>query len=592
MLALFAAIAMPVPQVPEILQPKSYVSPSGEWRLSVDPSSKFGDGPARVAVSRGGVSAWEAPISFTFREAFITDSGYAAGYALTDPRGRGTIDELVVAIFAPDGSTLLEEHVERTGSIGGPHAPNDPNPLGAFAQPALDRFVIRVLDPSGMDELWWSYRISTGEPLERARPRNGVQDCAGLQRTMDARPIGGTPLTLVQWYQHTGDTRADRSLGTRFVLVDGDWEQVWTLALPEDFQHPDARTEDFQLHALQASSGILTASAAQRFELRHVVAQQRVTYEVCADSTESTGWSVREVGRGPIVPPEPEALPVLELKALASVPLLVAPSATTPSRRVAAFDFDGVHFDGDGRIALVERRSQVVHLFSESGVRELVLSPDATDLAGSFSYVAGVETTAAGRIYVQGSPIHDRYRCFATDGKRIGKVELGGDRVVFLASGERWTARCSLYAETFVQKLAPDGTVRARVARRPSNEFFEQIDAIGCTPDGAVAVLVSNADGVGLDLFDGRGDPERTIELRGAQVGSWRHLRYGRRWIVASGYKGEALLVPLPDGEASLVRPAVGAEGTLHAFDLSPDGEELWCATLEPPALHRFALPE
>jgi hypothetical protein len=105
-------------------------------------------------------------------------------------------------------------------------------------------------------------------------------------------------------------------------------------------------------------------------------------------------------------------------------------------------------------------------------------------------------------------------------------------------------------------------------------------------------VLAGSRDERWLDLFDARGAPERSISLRGAPRAPRGRVRYGRRWIVLSSYSSEALLVSLPDGTLSAVRAQVGTEGTLHAFDLSPDQKELWCATLEPAALHRFALPE
>jgi hypothetical protein len=607
MFALLLALASPVFQEPQILQPKTYVSPSGEWRLSVDPSSKLGDGPASVSVTHRGVEAWQAELPYTYWKATITDAGYAAGYAFTAGPIEIVVEgEFVVAIIAPDGSTLLEERVERT--LGGsPHAPSNPRVLGAFAQPMHDHFVVRIGDPVQDNELWWSYRISTGESLGRAHPKDRLQDPAGLAMTLDARAIGGTPLTLVQWYHYVWDTRADRELGTRFVLVDSDWRPVWELALPRDFQHPDTEKEDSLLGEMFAQGGILAASTPRRFELRHVTEQQRVTYEVSADPKASTGWSVQEVARAPFVAAQVEALPVLELLAIASVPLGAgapsdanrshdSPTLLHTSRRPAGPNLpqeaDGVHFDGRGRVALVDRRSHAVHLYSARGERELVLMPHPADFDESHYDVGAVTTTAGGQVYVHVNYTDDRHLCFAADGQRVGEMELGGERVAFLASGARWAARRSLYEEAFVQRIEPDGTVRAKVARRPSNAFFEQIEAIGCAPDGALAVLSSTAAGFELDLFDAHGAPQRTLELHGALDEYWDHLVYTRRWIIVSSFVGEALLISLPDGQASLVRPAVGAEGTLYAFDLSPDGQELWCATLEPPALRRFLLPE
>lgn len=883
MLALILALALPTQMGPETLQPTTYASPSGAWSLSVDPSSKHGDGKSQVAVTHDRAQAWKAELPFTFWEALITDAGYAAGYGFTEGApGMSSRGEFVVAIFAPDGTLRLEERERITGSRF-LHGPSNPNPLGIFAQPLLDRFVVRVADPdvNEQDESWWSYSLSTGEKLGREHPKHSLEDSTGLRWSMDARAVPDTPLTLVQWYCYERRTRADEDLGTRFVLVDGDWKPVWTLDLSQDFRNPDEETERRQLDELRGKSGILAANAPRRFEVRHVAEKLRVTYEVSADPAAQRGWTVREAARAPYEGAKVEAkeLPVLALRKLSSVPLQVdMPKVAAPIRDIAAFGFDtagnvrfvrrekdgahtlvgldergsvvrevrvdplapdmegmrqwsalrpdrwlftvspfgggersrawfvegasgaarevddfpgasveqvaaaqdggfvvlgtfhseftmtdalmafsadgelrwmarggfdheneaalfspedvaldadgsvlvldnirnwiqvfgasgehvgvldlealwgeqqryltdlvvepsgswlvhdfhgtptwhridregkvlksfvakresgstdvgssesvcvdaagrlwgtdrnelyviddagvartrfgvppdprqlqelaGVFFDGGGRVALVDERSKAVHLFSPSGARELVLAPAATDFDEPTADVEAVVAAPDGRGFVQVSAYEDRYLAFAADGTRSGWTELGGERVAFLPGGERWAASCSEYEASFVRKLGPDGSERTTVTRRPSNAFFTEILGAGCAPDGSLAVLTPGAEGLELDLYAASGAPQRTVALHGAPRNWWSKVSCSRRWVVVSCYAKEALLISLPDGQASLVRVTEGADGTTCAFSLSADGAELWCATLEPPALHRFALPE
>lgn len=880
MLAALLVIASSVQSATPKLQPRTYTSPSGEWSCHVDPSSLLGAGPSKVVVKRGATQVWACELPFTFWEALVTDTGHCAGYAYSDGwaemAARGHV---VVAIVDPEGKTTREERIERTGSRF-IHGPPSPNPLGVLTHPELDRFVVRVADEdvNRQNEEWWIYRVSTGEKLEPLRPKATLEDAEPLRWSMDARPVAGTPLTLVQWYLFEWRSREDRDLGTRFVLVDASFEPVWSLSLPKDYRLADSKEELQSLGELRSTSGILS-DGPSRFELRHVVAKERVAYEVRADAAAPKGWSVHEVARAPYDDsrPEPAQLREVALRKIASVPLQTgAPSFEPPLRDIEAFDFDAAgavrfarrekdgaftlvnldergavvrevrvgpfapevageslwsalngerwlltlspfgagarsrawfvdgasgvaselvdfagpsveavaaapdgafvvlgayryestsecallafdasggkrwekrghadhedpaslfspsdvaldargavlvldklrhwvqvfdgegefvrhvdlettwavessflnrlivepagtwlihdfddddkwrrtdvdgaerasftvrrengseevgscravrvggdgrvwgtdrrelfviddngvartrfgappdttrlekissaHFDGRGRVVLVDERSHALHVFSAAGERERVLVPDPGDLDNSGRRVQAVEAAPDGSVYVSANSYRDRHLAFSAAGDRVGWIELGGPHVAFLANGERWAASCKTNDNDIVAKLAPAGEERSRVTRRPSGQFFEEIVAVGCRPSGEVAVL-DKGSGLELHLFDAAGAPERTIALHGAPRERWKSVVYGERWIVVSSYTNAALLIALPAGRASIVRIADGAKGCLHAFELSPNGQELWCATQDPPALHRFALP-
>lgn len=589
MLAVLSLLVSLVQAEPPKLQPRTYSSPSGEWTCHVDPSSVYGAGSSQVVVKRGAAQAWASELPFTFWEACVTDTGHCAGYAFThgwaQMMARGHV---VVAVVDPQGKLLRDERIERTGSRF-IHGPVSPNPLGLFAQQALDRFVVRVADEdvNGQNEEWWPYRLSSGEKLEPLRPKEKLDDPKPLRWSMDARPIAGTPLTLVQWYVAQRRSSRDRDLGTRFVLVDADYEPVWTLSLPEDFLLAEEEDTVEALHELRSKSGILAVSP-KRFELRHVEIHKRVAYEIRADNDALNGWSVREVARAPYeeTRPKPKPFDEVALQRIASIAL----QSGAPTDAAEAEKISNVFFDGRGRILLEHGRAKALHVFSAAGRREHVLVPEPEVLGDSWFYGGLIVSGPDGSVYASVETHEDRHLVFSAEGECLGPVELGGPQVAFLASGERWAAGWALREGERVRKLAPGGEELARITRRPSGRFFVDIEAIGCRPSGELAVLSEDND-FELDLFDVVGAPQRTIALHGARA-DWWTVRYGERWIVLSDTSNAALLISLSSGHVSLARVADGAQGTAHAFELSPDGRELWCATQTPPALHRFALPE
>jgi hypothetical protein len=385
MLAPFLAFALTAQLPPETLQPRSYSSPSGEWRLELDPSSPRGAGPAQVVVTRGGKPVWEAELPFTFWEARVADTGHCAGYGYTG-RYPGPLLEIFVAILGPDGELLLDERTEMIGSRC-IHGADGPVPLGIFAHPQLDRFVVvRVtVNPDGpADEEWWMSRMSNGEKLGRVRPKARIDNAEPLFSSIDARPIAGTPLTLVQWF-HSDRPPWDGELGARFVLFDAELEPVWTPPRHMDLRHPDPHVEDEQLKKLRWESFIL-GDGPGRFELRHVRSNERVEYVVSGGTSSNSGWTVRTLARAPYVEhgaESPTPWPKISLERLRPIELATGgASLTSPLRDIDDFDFDSA-----GNLRFVRREadhaSTLVSL-DEKGevVREVRVAPPGPSIDG------------------------------------------------------------------------------------------------------------------------------------------------------------------------------------------------------------------
>ncbi|HEX5009701.1 MAG TPA: hypothetical protein VFY71_04815 [Planctomycetota bacterium] len=187
-------------------------------------------------------------------------------------------------------------------------------------------------DVNRQDEEWWSYRISTGEPLERARPKSGLGATDSLRMTLDAQPVAGTPLTLSVWHEYDWQHN-ERGQSSRFVLLDEQWKPVWSLSVPKpDDRRPGHPGDE---PSIQATVG------DRRFALWNM--HERVTCEVAPDAHAVGGWAVHEVSREawtPVV--EAPALPLeLALRSLPTVPLDAVSPPVGPVHDVLAFDFDG-----------------------------------------------------------------------------------------------------------------------------------------------------------------------------------------------------------------------------------------------------------
>jgi hypothetical protein len=77
---MIAALALALPGLAQ-LQPASHESPSGLWRLRVDPVERTGASGADYAMTLDGTPVWEARHPFTLWEACVTDQGRVGGVA-------------------------------------------------------------------------------------------------------------------------------------------------------------------------------------------------------------------------------------------------------------------------------------------------------------------------------------------------------------------------------------------------------------------------------------------------------------------------------------------------------------------------------
>lgn len=240
-----------------------------------------------------------------------------------------------------------------------------------------------------------------------------------------------------------------------------------------------------------------------------------------------------------------------------------------------------------GRVAIVDGKTLAVHVFEPSGERAFVCVPAPGDFAPCDA-IDLVRTSPDGRVYAHALDA-DRWLAFDAGGARVGWCDFRGELLAFDADGARWSGPGSVWIDGFVQRVGADGVRGARVERGIDHRFLEQIEGIACLPDGSLALL-ERADRAPCELhvFDRDGAPARRIELGGCPM-LVRDVGANARLLLAANEDGGAFLFSLADGRASSWQARSAAER--YGIGFSPDGDELWCATTEPLALERYALP-
>lgn len=469
-------------KAPEAVHPERYASPSGDLVLLVDPGDIYGRGGAAYRLTRKGKTAWEGPKPYTLVEAIVLDDGTSAGYAYShgfDGHARDRSDrtpgDFRIVILDPAGRERLDEATPRAQSHFLHTAP-DPKVLGMFADPVSDRLVVRIddADVNRASEEWRQFSLSTGKRLASPEVRGEWDGNVRSIRSLDARPVAGTPLVLIHWWRWRY-RQGGSDLGGRFTLVDPAQSTVWSLDLPNDYNVPgDQDAESRLMQRIKGGGAILATRETARFDLWFVRDARRVTFEVRKDGP---SWAVREAGRVPYEAPPPdrdpaEALPERALTYLGKVVLDGGSSEVHAVRDVISFDLDP-----PGRVGMTRR---------EEGDRStfLLVEPD-------------------GRVL----------REVALDAAK----KAGNDRSPFLAwiDGDRWLIYLSPYG---VEARSPAWWLDALSGEVAEVQGFDcpSIEAVDGTGDGGFAVLATrqyrNTSEDELIAFDGAGKRLWTVK--------------------------------------------------------------------------------
>jgi hypothetical protein len=301
-LATFALMLSPDAAFARVLQPATYTSPSGAFTLGIDPQDRSGDGSAIYTLRQSGTVVWSGNKAFALREAIVADDGSVGGYAYADAAS-GREHNFIVAVIDPTGVVRTEDRTLRESSHY-LHTDADPKAAGVFLDPTGNRFIVRVTDRNSGPEAWWVYRLGDGRKELVFKPLDRMSDSKPLHDLIAARPVAQTPLTLVQWYRYDSDPDFRPGIvGTRFVLIDEMFREVWSLDLPDDFVVGSGQeAQQALLRDVTEGGTILATSRPGRFEVRKVGSGTRMVFSVEPASAAPHRWRVQETGTTSYVP--------------------------------------------------------------------------------------------------------------------------------------------------------------------------------------------------------------------------------------------------------------------------------------------------
>lgn len=514
---------------PPILQPTRYESPSGDYALDVDPSSREGAGPGTYRMTWDGEEVWAKQLPVTLWNAAVTDRGFVGGYAYSagwrDPRVDGSFH---VLILSPTGEVLLNEETKRRASRYF-HTPPDPTAAGLFASDYLDRIVVRVAPLSfDGDPTWRAFRLSTGEALENIVPgRPSLSSPKDSAYIWAAESVPGTPLTLAWWkYREFASTvgPAHWSEGAIFTLHDSTGRIVWSLDRQTSYTIPDDREAQEQLIDLVWEHGaILDVAFPGRFSLWLAGDGQRVDYEVVPPHLGS-GWTA-ERGEVENYTPPPKKAPIppseLELRHLGTVELKPA----TPTVERPIHDVQGLGFADDGTVEFI-RAEEEERVFSYVRLRgdgecafETTFPPIAPEHEGQLKWfdpggrfwLAALCAWGPGqatRLFRADTRTGELNEVEEFDGPFIGSFAATGDggfvAVVTYRTEHTMSSSLARFDSTGAMQWRVDAEDRKSSAL-PSHA------GVAFTKDGRIAVV--DTVGMKLQVFDSCGAHVRDVDL-------------------------------------------------------------------------------
>lgn len=324
----WAQFGLPVP-----VDPKSYFSPLGKWRLDVDPSTIYGAGGASYVVKNAGKTAWQGSKPFTLLAAEVTDGGVVAGYSYSGGTLEGHGSKIHLIILDAHGDLVLDATEDRrdTRVIHG-----DPEPWvnGILLDAETDRVTFRVED-SDVGERWETFCLSNGKAVSTHTLRRPDTPEKGYVWLHDVRAVRGTPLNLVAWGIEE-DTNDGARPDTRFALLDSRGKTFWQFDPPRRRIRRDS----------PEIPPILPHNALREFEILSALTGERVRFRVNGGA--ESGFRVSEIRRDPYdmedktTPPPPNIETPSEARVLPSITLGRDGEGDdlNPVRGVTQFDID------------------------------------------------------------------------------------------------------------------------------------------------------------------------------------------------------------------------------------------------------------
>ncbi len=244
----------------------------------------------------------------------------------------------------------------------------------------------------------------------------------------------------------------------------------------------------------------------------------------------------------------------------------------------------------DGRIAVADHRTLVVHTYGPDGRRQLRCRPPSMDFKET-EHVDHIALDPRGGLVasIRGSP--RRQLLFGTAGDFVR--DLGN--VWNAVTEERCyqpDGGCWVIGFRELHLLDPAGRRRTVLTRRPDHGWLTQLNGGAVSPDGSLAVVTErNGERDWLCVYAPDGSPRHTLRLPSDLDVGWADFAFDGRWIYALR---EADTVGLEVTSGAVVRvrfpPRVDPDALVGPFAVH-GGRELWFLDRFARVMHRFANP-
>lgn len=228
------------------IDPAVYRSPSGQYKLFVNPADRFGGGSCYYSLSRAGKILWQKQMPYTLFSIVVTDDGSACGYTEFSV---AKIDYLHILILGADGKERLHDKLKKNDSAPLHSAPN-PNVDALVASSEADTLLVAL---ENTPRELRTYRISTGQgflsPLAKPLVRVGFE---GRYR-IGMKYVPGTKLLLVNWWNPVG-----RASDAQFELLDPAAKLVWRFDRLGDYVLSEKENDPHDASGIQTTGAILS----------------------------------------------------------------------------------------------------------------------------------------------------------------------------------------------------------------------------------------------------------------------------------------------------------------------------------------------
>ncbi len=328
----------------QLIQPNSYTSADGHWKLDVDPTRSNGAGPAKYQIALDGKVTWHGELPFTLFQSAVAPDGTFVGYSFTT--GSDQMDgDCVLVTVGHDGKVRGTVQIKRGGAPF-PDGPAEPIVGGIAIAGEQTWWTANIRDDRRSQEFEYFPRIAlaTGTAIDELEvPRSREKPDGSYSVLSWAAPLDREPLILVHRITYNWTTRKTEGNGALFELIDLHDNVVWSLPLDADYGPEDENGGNEMTDRARSGHAMIVSTEPGRFAVIREKAHCRIEF---AATREGDVWKVRELSRSPAeLPPlerpfDREHLPSIELAPLGSIELAASRAASDAVRFVHAFGFN------------------------------------------------------------------------------------------------------------------------------------------------------------------------------------------------------------------------------------------------------------